>query len=712
MTSDDPVAEPSGGSSNASARAVVAFGCALLAASHLVLVEAWRAPAPRNMLPAVFALAVAAWVMLGLPMPGPLPAAARGERGAASRVRLAVAAIGVSGSALAVAALHARGDLGPGSAYWGIFALWSGSACAATLAFAVPGTWLEPGGLRAWLAARRAPLGDAAALLAAALAVRLLALGTVPSIVIGDEGVFGNAARWMAQGGTGHMFGTLWANATLYVVPHALLERLIGPSALALRLPTAIGGALAAPATYALGRAFFGRRVGLVAGALMAVNHLHVHLSRDGLGHGLDATLAAVAIWGLASGVLRRSTGRAAVGGLALGLAQYGYVGARLIDLIAAAWVAWMAATAALAAIRHPKGSRMGRLADGLPLASVATALVVALATAGPMIRWALVRPGDYLSRLGAEGLVQSGAAANRLAQMSPLALTAHQVLDAALAFGSAPATAFYFSRFAALDVVTTALLALGVVIALRRPAEPRLAYLGLHLVGGIATLALARNASVSLYRVSGILPAALVLAALALWTLLDALFGRRPAAARRTAGLLVAGVCAFHLGVYWRGFAPGCDYWDPLTAMASRVGSITAQDAPAGAVFVLGRPDLRIGDFESAQYLADREVWRLAGPGDGGSVTELPLGAIIPKPDDHTAGMVLFDVPVGMDAADLAALVRTARHPTLVFAAPSREPALAALLAAAPGARRQDIVRCSTLLGTVATWPAGDEPE
>lgn len=688
------------------ARAVLAVGSAVLAVSHLVLVDAWRDPGAGALLPAVAALAVAAWAAAGLPPLRPIEAGEPEAPRRADRVRWAVAVVAAAGGAMAVAALHARGDGRPSGDYLGILALWSASVTAATLAWALPAAWLVPGGVRRWLAARREPLVDAAALLAIALLLRVAWLDRVPSIVTGDEGVFGNASRWMARGEGGHMFGTFWANATLYLVPHALLEPLIGPSPWALRLPTALGAALAAPSTYALGRSLFGRRVGLAAGALLAFNHLHVHLSRDGLGHGLDAALAAVAAWGLGSGVLRQHVGRAAVGGLALGLAQYGYVGARLVDLVAAAWVGWLAAAAALAAARAPRGARRAALGARLPAAPVGAALFVAAVAAGPMARWALVRPGDYLSRLGAEGLVQSGAAADRLAAATPLALAARQLIDAAMALGAAPASAFYFARFPALDVLSAALLALGIALALRRPLDPRLSLLGLSVVGAVATLALARDAAVSVYRVSGVLPAALVLASVALWTVLDALLPSRTAAAR-LAAVVVAGVCAFHAGVYWRGFAPGCGYWDPLTALASEIGRTVRRDGGGGAAFVLGRPDFRLHDFESARYLAGRTVWRLPGPGDAGSVAELPLGPVVPAPDEETAAAVFFDVPVGMAPAELALAVRTARRPTLVFAAPARDPALDALLEAVPGASARAITRCDQTLGRVAAWPA-----
>ena len=710
MIAQEDGGAPAYAAPSAPARAVLALGAAVLATSQLVLVDAWRAPSTSTLLPSAVAIAVAAWAMWGLPAPAAQPfdaTAVPGGGRADPWLRSAVVAVGAAGGALALAALHHRGDGQPSSAYWGIAALWSASLGTAALGFALPTQWLLPGGARAWLAARHRPLSDAATLFAVALLFRLLLLDRVPAYVNGDEGVFGNAARSMALGEGSHMFGTFWANATMYLVPHALLERLIGPSAWALRLPTALGAAIAAPATYALGAGLFGRRVGLAAGALMAANHLHVHFSRAGLGHGLDAALAAVAAWGLATGVLRRSTGRAAVGGLALGLAQYGYVGARLIDLVAAAWVAWLAVLALAGAARAPAGARRAAAAARLPVAPVGAAFLVAVITAAPMVRWALVRPGDYLSRIGAEGLVQSGAAAERLAATSSLGLAARQALDAALAFGSAPATAFYFSRFAALDVVTAALLLLGVVMVLRRPIEPRLAFLGLHIVGGLVTLALARNAAVSLYRVSGVLPAALVLAALALTAVLGALFDQRRTASGRVAALLVGGVFAFHVLAYWRGFAPGCSYWDPLTAFASRVGQITARDAPHGAVFFLGRPDMRIGDFESARYLAERRVWRLPGPGDAGSVAEPTLGPIVPDPAGETADLVYFDVPVGMDPDELARLVAGARRPTLVFAVPSRLPALHALTLALPAARIEGITRCAKDLGSVATWGA-----
>ncbi|MEO8084962.1 MAG: hypothetical protein ABI780_14155, partial [Ardenticatenales bacterium] len=369
------------------ALATIAFGLALLAESVLVLSGQWLSRRPWVAWTAwpLWLIAAAAYVVVvraggddvdrrggarfgacpgaldadaavvvqpASPSPRPSPAAA---------LRVACAVVGLLGSAAAVAIIQQIGDNTPARAYGWILVLWCAAVAAYTLGLALPGAWLRRGGFVRAAHRHRVALRDGVILLGIALCLRLVVLDRVPNILSGDEGVFGMAARWMSKGEGGHMFSTYWANATLYLVPHALLARVLPAGPLATRLPTAIAGAFAAPATYALGRVVASRRVGLVAGLLIAVSHLHVHASRMGLGHGLDALWAAIAGAALIHAVRRRDVRTAAVAGLALGLAQYGYVGGRLVDAVA---LAFGVLTAAAIAVRFAVRSGWRRHAD------------------------------------------------------------------------------------------------------------------------------------------------------------------------------------------------------------------------------------------------------------------------------------------------------------------------------------------------------------
>jgi 4-amino-4-deoxy-L-arabinose transferase-like glycosyltransferase len=90
-------------------------------------------------------------------------------------------------------------------------------------------------------------------------------------------------------------------------------------------------------ATYLAGRALFGRGVGLAAGALLAVAPWHVHLSRVGFEAVSLPALLALAVWQLATGVLRPR--RLVLGAALAALATYAYPPAQIfVPLLLAAF--------------------------------------------------------------------------------------------------------------------------------------------------------------------------------------------------------------------------------------------------------------------------------------------------------------------------------------------------------------------------------------
>ena len=82
---------------------------------------------------------------------------------------------------------------------------------------------------------------------------------------------------------------------SIYLV--ALSIALLGPTTLALRLPAALVGTLTTLPAWLLGRAWFGRTVGLLAAFLWAITLWPVHLGRIGLRAGLLAPALALAFW-------------------------------------------------------------------------------------------------------------------------------------------------------------------------------------------------------------------------------------------------------------------------------------------------------------------------------------------------------------------------------------------------------------------------------
>lgn len=120
----------------------------------------------------------------------------------------------------------------------------------------------------------------------------------------------------------------------------------LGPTLLALRLPSVLLGTLTIPAAYRLGAVLLGRRAGLLAALVLGTLPAHLHFSRLALNNIADplfGTLAlalALSAWRAQGAATARRLAGAA--GIMLGLSAYFYEGGRLIypalALVVLAW--------------------------------------------------------------------------------------------------------------------------------------------------------------------------------------------------------------------------------------------------------------------------------------------------------------------------------------------------------------------------------------
>jgi len=586
--------------------------------------------------------------------------------------------------------LHVRGDSAP--TYWDIFGLWVASIALYVLGFVRPWPLLRPARLRAELAAHREAIRDVALLLALSLVLRVTFLDRWPDVNSGDEGIIGELARSLGTGRAQHMFGTAWAYSGVYYLANSLTVLPLGGT-WGLRLFGALLGALAPPATYLAGRQMFDRRTGLVAGLLLATAHMHIHMSRIGLGIGIDSFVLAWVLFAWFRGLQRRDARWMALAGLGIGASQFIYVGARIVGLVVAAWVvSW--AVAAPRRLRRDVGL-------------IGVALGASVVTAAPIIRWAVDRWGDYGSRFRSEGFVQSGALAARAAEAQTWALVVmlEQVRDAFLAFVQLPAQAFYGARLPMIDGVWAALLVLGLGYALWRWRDGPVLMLLWSFAGGLAILALGLNTRISVYRSTVVLPALALLAALALVLLAERGLRGQGAAARWPALAIssaVAFIMAYNAGYYFLRYLPSCSFMDHNTAAASIAARyVSAHSGPGTQVFALDVPEVSLAVYPSVEYLTGRKVHNLATP-----------NAAIPAPG--AGGSEAFIYSIGPAAADVADLVGAFPR-AIVLAAPSRAAELAAVAAAVPGGKRSSLRRCETLMLEVYdladTAPAGALP-
>ncbi|HEY1013352.1 MAG TPA: glycosyltransferase family 39 protein, partial [Herpetosiphonaceae bacterium] len=132
----------------------------------------------------------------------------------------------------------------------------------------------------------------------AALALRLHRLGA-QSLWLDEGGSWHEAT----QRSWGFLLAELWSPRSGYPLYHLLLKgwvALFGDSEIALRLPSALAGALLVSAVYLLGARLHGRRLGGLAAALLLANPFALWQAQDAKTYSLvmlAAALSLLALW-------------------------------------------------------------------------------------------------------------------------------------------------------------------------------------------------------------------------------------------------------------------------------------------------------------------------------------------------------------------------------------------------------------------------------
>lgn len=179
------------------------------------------------------------------------------------------------------------------------------------------------------------------ALFVVALALRAWRMAEYPNTFSGDEGSAGLFAVELLSGKVDNLFGLGWFSfPTLYFALQSAAIALFGQTVEAVRLTSAVGGALTVTALYWLGRVMFGRPTAILAAVYLAASHYHIHMSRIALNNIWDGLFGTVAILGLWHGWQSGRRSAFILGGLALGLGQYFYVSMRVMPVLLLIWVA------------------------------------------------------------------------------------------------------------------------------------------------------------------------------------------------------------------------------------------------------------------------------------------------------------------------------------------------------------------------------------
>lgn len=313
-----------------------------------------------------------------------------------------------------------------------------------------------------------------------AFLVRFISVTTIPAYLTGDEASMGLSAQAFIDGAANNIFAVGWFSfPSFFYFLESLSIRVFGNTAVALRIPSALAGALTVSLVFLLGRALFGRLAGWLAAIFLIGFHFHIHFSRLGLNNiwdGLSIVLVLGAFW---YGWRNDRRAYFLIAGLWLGLAQYFYVSSKITVVLVPLW-------AGLAFFLDREKLKKHR-------ADLAFLILTALIVFAPMGWFYFNNPSEFMApivrvRLSPEWITMT-AAQNGVPEWRVLA---DQVWIGLKAFTHEPLRAWYEPGSPILRPAAAAFFLLGIALLLIRPKDMRtwlvfLLLLGFGIVSGLS---------------------------------------------------------------------------------------------------------------------------------------------------------------------------------------------------------------------------------
>lgn len=451
-------------------------------------------------------------------------------------------------------------------------------------------------------------------------AIRAVQMEHIPPLLNGDEASAGLSAIHFIEDRVDNIFGVGWFSfPAMYFAIQSLFIRLFGQTIFALRVSSALIGALTVPAVYLIGKRVYSHRAGLFAALFLAGSHFHQHFSRIGLNNIWDAFWYVLVLGLLVEGWRNRRRASYLIAGLSLGLAQYFYVSARFLLIIVPVWMLVVTITGR----KRWKGNRANTLYFLLVFLVVVAPSIWYYANESGMTNF--MAPFNRVDVLG-DWLTRE----SELLDKPGWQIIAGQVYDSARTFVSLPVQIWYPAEVPILRPVAAVLFIAGLILLLfklyKPPSLMLFLWLGLFvMVGGFSIPLSAAQRYV----------AAIPACALVIGYALDEIFRlvqrvqerktapQTPAAIQQVqrwlttaAVVLLVGVGISNVYFYLYTYTPQTNLGGPNTLVAQRLAEYLQTEEPMQVAFFGGE---RMGYYSinSTAYLAPqmegldfREPW------------------------------------------------------------------------------------------------------
>ncbi len=314
----------------------------------------------------------------------------------------------------------------------------------------------------------------------AAFLVRGLAMDRFPIALTGDEGRDGIEAVRILKGEFNNLFISAgYSFPSLFYFVQALSIRLLGQTTEALRLTSALAGALTVTALFYAGTVMFNQRTGFLAAIFLAAYSFHIHFSRIGLNNIWDGLWYIILIGALWHGWQHEENRSFALAGFSLGMAQYFYPSGRALILPIFGWLFLMGMF---------RREKFKRVFSGLLIMFIVTSVIIL-----PLAIFYWHHPDEYMAPLRRvsifgpvlDGLVQSTG--------QPVwMIILNQIWKSLQGFTYLPVTFWYQPGTPLLRPVAASLFLMGLLLLLSRDRDGRFLLLALWiltfgLIGGLS---------------------------------------------------------------------------------------------------------------------------------------------------------------------------------------------------------------------------------
>ena len=432
--------------------------------------------------------------------------------------------------------------------------------------------------------------------------LRVFGLTYIPVNLTGDEASAGLFSIEFLDGIWNNIFRTGWYEfPSMYFLIPASSISIIGRTTIGLRFPSVIAGGITVGLLYLLGRTLYDHRTGVVAAALLAASHFHIHFSRIGLNNIWDGVFY-VSFFGLLWRAWQKENRNLyIIAGIILGFSQYFYASARMLLILAIVWlfILWMS----------------DRKKFKKQIFSVVFMLWVAILVCGPLLFYMTNRMDEFMAPI-----TRVFHSPNSVSHIDFLLGFLHQLGRGLGAYSFTDTLAWYASGSPILLTVESGFFVVGILLLFLHWREPKswmlLTWLlAFGIIGGLS------ESTPAAQRYSASVPAAMLVASFALNQIMARLLIMLPKFSRLVADgitwLIVLSIMVVNLNFYYNQYTPESYNRDYNTLLAQRLATWLSKNPQQWQVLFFGNGNMGYFSIPSIRYLAPNatgydvnEVW------------------------------------------------------------------------------------------------------